>query len=137
MGRILAIDYGTKRTGIAVTDPGQIIASALATVETFKVIEFLDNYRKKEPLDKIIIGLPLRMNGEPSDSEVHIKDFIRKLKKVMPDMEMIRYDERFTSKIAARTMLEAGYKKKQRQDKKRLDSMSATLILQSYLQSVQ
>ncbi len=137
MGRILALDYGTKRVGIAVTDPLHIIATAVDTIHTNDVISFITNYLKKEPVELIVVGLPIQMNGQPSESEIHIKPFLKKLMQQLPNIPVVRYDERFTTKMAISTMIEGGYKKKQRQDKKHLDSMSATLILQSYLLSTQ
>ena len=137
MGRILALDYGTKRVGIAVTDPLQIIATALDTIHPNDVINFIVNYSQKESVDLIVVGLPIQMNGQPSESEMHIKPFLKKLIQQIPSITVVRYDERYTTKMAISTMIEGGYKKKQRQDKKNLDSMSATLILQGYLLSTQ
>ena len=137
MGRILALDYGTKRVGIAVTDPLHIIATALDTIHPNEVIKFISNYSQKEPVELIVVGLPTQMNGQPSESEMHIKPFLKKLMEQLPNIPVVRYDERYTTKMAISTMIEGGYKKKQRQDKKHLDSMSATLILQSYLLSTQ
>ncbi len=137
MGRILALDYGTKRVGIAVTDPLQIIATALDTIHPNDVINFIVNYSQKESVDLIVVGLPIQMNGQPSESEMHIKPFLKKLIQQIPSIPVVRYDERYTTKMAISTMIEGGYKKKQRQDKKNLDSMSATLILQGYLLSTQ
>jgi len=135
MGRILAIDYGTKRTGIAVTDELQIIASGLTTVETNSLIAFLTDYVKKESVEKIIVGLPKQMNNTASESEVHIQSFLKKLNKTLPDIPVVRVDERFTSKMAFQSMIDSGLKKKQRQNKALVDEISATLILQSYLTS--
>jgi len=135
MGRILAIDYGTKRTGIAVTDELQIIASGLTTVETNSLIAFLTDYVKKESVEKIIVGLPKQMNNTASESEVHIQSFLKKLNKTLPDIPVVRVDERFTSKMAFQSMIDSGLKKKQRQNKALVDEISATLILQSYLAS--
>ena len=135
MGRILAIDYGTKRTGIAVTDELQIIASGLTTVETNSLIAFLTDYVKKESVEKIIVGLPKQMNNTASESEVHIQSFLKKLNKILPDIPVVRVDERFTSKMAFQSMIDSGLKKKQRQNKALVDEISATLILQSYLTS--
>ena len=137
MGRILALDYGTKRVGIAVTDPLKIIATSLDTIHPNEVINYISNYSLKESVELIVIGLPVQMNGQPSDSEKHIIPFIKKLKQQLPNIPVIRYDERFTTKMAISSMIEGGYKKKDRQDKKRLDSISATLILQGYLLSIQ
>ena len=135
MGRLLAIDYGTKRTGIAVTDELQIIASGLTTVETNSLIAFLTDYVKKESVEKIIVGLPKQMNNTASESEVHIQSFLKKLNKTLPDIPVVRVDERFTSKMAFQSMIDSGLKKKQRQNKALVDEISATLILQSYLAS--
>jgi len=137
MGRILAIDYGTKRVGIAVTDPLKIIASALDTIHANDIIAYLLEYVKKEDVELIVVGLPKQMDGQASDSEVHIAQFLKKLNQSIPNIPVVRYDERYTSKMAFQTLIDAGYKKKQRQDKKLLDSVSATLILQGYLLSTQ
>lgn len=137
MGRILAIDYGTKRVGIAVTDPLKIIATALATVHSKDIITYLSEYIQKEDVELIVVGLPKQMDGQASDSEAHIIQFLAKLKHSLPQIPVVRYDERFTSKMAFQTLIDSGYKKKQRQDKKLLDSVSATLILQGYLLSTQ
>lgn len=137
MGRILALDYGTKRVGIAVTDPLKIIASSLDTLHPNEVINYITGYVLKEPVELIVVGLPTQMNGQPSESEAHIIPFLKKLKQQIPNIPVVRYDERFTTKMAISSMIEGGYKKKERQDKKRLDSISATLILQGYLLSTQ
>ncbi len=137
MGRIIGLDFGTKRVGIATTDPLRIIASALTTIHPNEVNDYLKNYCVKESVDIIVVGLPMQMNGQPSESEIHIKPFIKKLGEALPNIPIVRYDERFTTKMAIHSMLEGGYKKKDRQDKKRLDSISATLILQGYLLSIQ
>ena len=135
MGRVLAIDYGEKRTGIAITDPLQIVASGLTTVDTNSLIDFLKNYCSEENVDLFVVGLPKKMNNQPSLSESLIKPFIIKLKSSFPKISIIRIDERFTSKIALRTMIDSGLKKKQRKNKSLIDQISATLILQSYLDS--
>lgn len=135
MGRILAIDYGKKRTGIAVTDPLQIIANGLTTVPTHELMNFLMEYLKKEPVEKIIIGHPKQMNNEDSENMKNIVPFINRLKKVLPDMPVELVDERFTSVLAHQTMLAGGLKKKDRQNKALVDEISATIILQSYLES--
>jgi putative Holliday junction resolvase len=137
MGRILALDYGTKRTGLAVTDPLKIIATALCTVPTHESVDYLVNYSLKESVELIVVGLPKQMNGEASETEIHIIPYIKKLQAKLPNIPIVRFDERFTTKMAISSMLEGGYKKKDRQDKKRLDSISATLILQAYLLSIQ
>lgn len=133
MARILAIDFGAKRTGIAVTDELQIIASGLTTVSTNELIPFLKNYISKEPVELFLIGEPKQMNNNASESEVLIISFIEKLKKVIPNMPIKRVDERFTSKMAFQTMIDSGLKKNQRKNKALVDEISATLILQSYL----
>ena len=133
MGRLLAIDYGSKRTGIAVTDEMQIIASGLTTVDTKTLMDFLKSYTAKETVDLILIGLPKQMNNELSESEPLILKFIKILAKELPDMPLQRVDERFTSKMAFQTMIDSGLNKKQRKNKALVDEISATLILQSYL----
>ena len=133
MGRILAFDYGTKRTGIAVTDPLQLIASGLKTVETSEILTFLKSYCADEEVVLFVVGLPRQMNNLPSESEQFIKSFIRNLKHTFPEIPIKREDERFTSKMALQSMIDSGIKKKQRQNKAMVDEISATLILQSYL----
>lgn len=133
MGRILAIDYGTKRTGIAVTDELQIIASGLTTVATKDLLTFLTNYVSKEQVELLVIGEPKQMNNEASESEKYIKEFMKKLTKSLPNIPVKRVDERFTSKMAFQTMIDSGLKKNQRKSKALVDEISATLILQSYL----
>ncbi len=133
MARILAIDYGKKRTGIAVTDEMQLIASGLTTVRTHDLINFLKEYVAKENVELFLVGEPKQMNNEASESEVLIKEFIRLLTKAIPTIPIKRVDERFTSKMAFQTMIDGGLKKKQRQNKSLIDEISATIILQSYL----
>ena len=133
MGRILALDFGKKRTGVAVTDPLQIIASGLATVETKQLLVFLKGYISKEEVDIFVVGLPKQMNNQPSESEHLIQPFIKKLKNTFPNIPIKREDERFTSKLAFQSMIYSGMKKKQRQNKATIDEISATLILQSFL----
>jgi putative Holliday junction resolvase len=135
MGRILAIDYGTKRTGIAVTDEMQIIASGLTTVDTKKLLLFLKNYVASENVDKFVVGLPKQMDNTASESEVYIQKFLVQLAKTIPGILVERVDERFTSKMAFQTMIDSGLKKKQRKNKALVDEISATLILQSYMSS--
>ena len=135
MARILAIDYGEKRTGIAVTDELQIIASGLITVKTDELIKFLIDYSNKEQVELFIVGLPKQMNNSNSESEKHIHSFLKRLKKSLPTIPIKRIDERFTSKIAFQTMIDSGLKKKQRRNKGLVDEISATIILQSYLYS--
>lgn len=133
MGRVLAIDYGSKRTGIAVTDEMQIIASGLTTVSTKSLLEFLKSYISLETVDLIVVGLPKQMNNKLSKSEPLILKFIKILNNQFPDMPVERVDERFTSKIAFRSMIASGLNKNQRKNKSLVDEISATLILQSYL----
>lgn len=135
MSRILAIDYGRKRTGIAVTDPMQIIANGLTTVSTHQLMDFLLNYIKQEPVERIIIGHPKQMNNEDSENMKNIIPFMNRLKKLLPDMPVEQVDERFTSVLAHQAMLAGGLKKKDRQNKALVDEISATIILQSYLES--
>ena len=135
MGRILAIDYGLKRTGIAVTDPLQIIATALETVETSALTSFLKKYFQKEPVDEVVIGMPKKLNNEDSDTASEIRTFIERFKKNFPSLKILEVDERFTSSMAQQAMLTGGMKKKDRQVKGNVDKISATLILQSYLQT--
>jgi putative Holliday junction resolvase len=133
MGRILAIDYGSKRTGIAVTDEMQIIASGLTTVSTKNLLEFLISYTSSEKVDLIVIGLPKQMNNELSESEPLILKFIKILNNKFPNMPVERVDERFTSKMAFQTMIASGINKNKRKNKSLVDEISATIILQSYL----
>lgn len=133
MGRILAIDYGIKRTGIAVTDPERIIATGLTTVETSKLEAFLQDYCRKETVDIFVVGEARRMSGEPSQSMQYIEPFVRRLKELFPEKPVERIDERFTSKLAFQAMIDGGLSKKQRQNKAMIDQVSATIILQDYL----
>ncbi|HEX8562891.1 MAG TPA: Holliday junction resolvase RuvX [Flavobacterium sp.] len=133
MPRILAIDYGKKRTGIAVTDEMKIIASGLTTVESATAIEFLEKYFSNEKVEKVLIGEPKQMNNEPSESAPLIEAFIMKFAAAFPGMPIIRVDERFTSKMAFQTMIDSGLKKKQRQNKALIDEIAATIMLQDYL----
>ena len=134
MGRLIALDYGKVRTGIAVTDEMQLIASGLTTVNTPKLLDFLKKYLNTEKVDCIIVGAPKQMNGEVSESENLIQIFLEKLAKHFPKVLVEREDERFTSKMAFQTMLSSGIGKKKRQDKALIDQVSATIILQSYLE---
>jgi putative Holliday junction resolvase len=133
MPRILAIDYGIKRTGIAVTDELQIIASGLTTIPSETAIIFLTDYFAKENVSKVLIGEPKQMNGQPSESTPIIEKFVSDFNKNFPEMNVERVDERFTSKIAFQTMIDSGLKKKQRQNKALLDEIAATIMLQDYL----
>lgn len=137
MGRILAIDYGQKRVGLAVTDILHITANGLETVLVHEVLDYLAKYIAREPVEKFVIGLPTQMNGKESDSMQLIRPFVVGLQRRFPDIELIYVDERFTSVLAHKTMLEAGLKKKNRQNKGLVDKISATIILQSYLESKQ
>ncbi|MCK5823329.1 MAG: Holliday junction resolvase RuvX [Bacteroidales bacterium] len=134
MGRILSIDYGRKRVGIAITDPLKIIASGLKTIPAKDIFTFLTMYLNSENIECIVVGYPLQMNGKPSESMEFIAPFIKKLKKTFPKMPVELVDERFTSKIAFQTMIDGGVKKKKRQNKALIDTISATIILQSYLE---
>ena len=136
MGRILAIDYGRKRCGIAVTDPLKIIANGLETVATHKLMDFLKDYMSREQVELIVIGQPTQLNGEPSESMRYITPFINRLKKEMPNMPITMVDERFTSTIAHQAMIDGGMKKSDRRDKSRVDAIAATIILNDYLQSI-
>lgn len=133
MARILAIDYGIKRTGIAVTDELQIIASGLTTIPSETAITFLKDYFSKENVAKVLIGEPKQMNGQPSESAEIIEKFVTKFQQEFPDMKVERADERFTSKMAFQTMIDSGLKKKQRQNKALIDEIAATIMLQDYL----
>ena len=131
----MAIDYGVKRVGIAVTDPMKIIASGLQTVSTHRIFDFLKDYFLKEEVSEIVIGYPRKLNNQPSQSVKYINPFIKKLEQTYPDKKIVLADERFTSKIAFQSMIAAGLKKKQRQNKELVDQISAALILQGYLES--
>jgi putative Holliday junction resolvase len=133
MARIVALDFGQKRTGIAVTDELQIIASGLTTVDTNELLQFLTDYTSKENVELFIVGKPKQMNNEDSQSEEYIVPFLEKLAKKFPNIPIKREDERFTSKMAFQTMIDGGLKKKQRRNKALVDEISATIILQSYL----
>ena len=133
MSRILAIDYGIKRTGIAVTDEFQIIASGLTTIPSETAITFLKDYFFKENVSVVLIGEPKQMNGQPSESTEIIEKFVQKFKSTFPEMKVERSDERFTSKMAFQTMIDSGLKKKQRQNKALVDEIAATIMLQDYL----
>ncbi len=135
MGRILSIDYGKKRTGIAVTDTLKLIANGLCTVETSTLLDFLADYMKKEDVERIVVGLPKQTNGEPSENMKRIEPFVNRLKKLYPNLPIEYFDERFTSVLAHQTMLDGGLKKKQRQNKELVDEISATIILQGYMES--
>jgi putative Holliday junction resolvase len=134
MARILAIDYGRKRVGLAVTDPGQIIASRLTTVPTHTIWDFLKDYFQKESVESVVVGYPKQMNNEASEAVRYINPFLKKFQKIYPDISLEIMDERFTSKMAFQTMIDGGLKKQKRRDKAMVDAISATIILQSYLE---
>ena len=133
LGRIIAIDYGQKKVGFAVTDELQIIANGLDTVHVSKAFDFLKDYVSKEKVDVIVIGDPRKMDNSQSDSARFIEPFVNRVKKEIPNIPVVRMDERFTSKMAFQTMIDAGLGKKARQNKELVDKISATIILQSYL----
>jgi putative Holliday junction resolvase len=134
LGRILAIDYGRKRVGIAVTDPLQMIANGLTTIHSKDIWDFLANYFGEEKVDCVVVGYPKQMNNQASEAVRFINPFLKRFTKLYPEMEVKLVDERFTSKIAHQTMIDAGLKKKARQNKALVDTISATIILQSYLE---
>ena len=135
MARILSIDYGQKRTGLAVTDPLQIIAGGLATVSTSGLFDWLKAYLAKEPVERIIIGEPKQPNGQPSENLARVQQFVNRWKKAFPEVPIEYYDERFTSVLAHQAMIDGGLKMKARQDKGLVDEISATIILEDYLRS--
>ena len=135
MGRIIGIDFGRKRTGIAVTDPLKIVANGLTTVPSHTVVDFLVKYIEKDNVEKIVVGLPKQLNGQPSESMQYITPFLNRLKKVLPQIPVVMYDERFTSTLAHKAMLDGGMKKKDRQNKEIVDTIAASIILNDYLQS--
>lgn len=135
MGRVLAIDYGRKRCGIAVSDPLRICANGLPTVRSCDLPAFLTDYCRREPVDLIVVGLPLTMRGEPSESSRYIEPFLRHLAKILPDVPVERFDERFTSTIAHREMALAGLKKSKREEKALADKTAAVIILTDWLNS--
>ena len=135
MARIMAIDYGRKRTGIAVTDSLQMIANGLTTVPSGELVKFIQNYMAKEPVELIVVGQPKQMNNEPSENMRYVQAFVTHLKRTLPQIPVEYYDERFTSVMAHQAMLEGGLRKKQRQQKALVDEISAVIILQAYLES--
>ena len=135
MARILSIDYGKKRTGLAVTDSLQIIAGGLATVSTSELFDYLTQYVSREAVERIVIGEPRQPNGQPSENMARVQQFVNRWRKQRPDIPIEFYDERFTSVLAHQAMLDAGLKKKVRQDKALVDEISATIILEDYLHS--
>lgn len=136
MGRILAIDYGKKRTGLAVTDPLRITANPLLTVPTGNLIEWLRAYINKESVDIVVIGHPTQLNGQDSASMQYIRPFMISFAKTFPDIPLVSFDERFTSTLAHRAMIDGGMSKKQRQDKAVVDKLAACIILEDYLQTL-
>lgn len=136
MGRILAIDYGRRRTGLAVTDMLRITANPLTTVETKELLPWLRSYFAKEKVDEVVIGHPIQMNGEDSESMNYIRPFMGVFRKEFPDMKLVQYDERFTSVLAHRAMIDGGMKKKQRQDKAVVDKIAACIILEGYMERI-
>ena len=137
MGRLMAIDYGRKRCGIAVTDTLRIVATGLTTVATAKLVDFVRDYVMREPVDAIVVGLPRTVRGELSQSRDYIRPGIGRLRKALPDIPVTFFDERFTSVIAHRSMIDSGMKRQQRRDKAVVDEIAATIILNDYLQSKQ
>ena len=135
LARILSIDYGKKRTGLAVTDPLQIIAGGLATVSTSELFDWLRNYMAKEPVERIIIGEPRQPNGQPSENLQRVQQFVSRWRKAVPEVPIEYFDERFTSVLAHQAMIDGGLRKKARQDKALVDEISATIILEDYLRS--
>lgn len=133
MARVIALDYGLKRTGIAVTDELQIIASGLTTVDTPNLMDYLKNFFSKEKVERMLVGEPRKMDDTPSENEANIQQFLKEFVKIFPDMPVERVDERFTSKMAVKAMIDGGMKKKKRRNKAIVDEISATLILQDWL----
>lgn len=132
----MAIDLGRKRCGIAVTDPLQIIANGLTTIASAQLVDFVLKYLQQEPVECIVIGEPKDMRNNPSDCSKYVEPIVNRLKKLLPDMRIVRYDERFTSVMAHQTMIDAGLSKSKRQDKELVDTIAATIILQSYMSSI-
>ncbi|MDH6312502.1 putative Holliday junction resolvase [Parabacteroides sp. PFB2-10] len=135
MGRIVAIDYGRKRTGLAATDTLQLVANGLTTVPSGELADWLCNYVVREPVDLFVVGYPLQMSGEESDNMPYVKAFVTHLQRRIPDIPVVYYDERFTSVMAQQSMRDGGLKKKKRQDKALVDEISAVIILQAYMES--
>lgn len=135
MSRLLSVDYGKKRCGIAVTDPLQIVPGGLATVATSELLAFLKDYTSREQVERIIIGEPKQPNGQPSENLPRVKAFVAQLRKALPEIPVVFYDERFTSVLAHKAMLDGGLRRKARQDKALVDEISATIILQDYMNS--
>ena len=135
MARLLAIDYGTKRVGLAATDPLQLIATALDTVHAKDVLAYLKTYVEREPVEAFVVGMPSRLDGTDTDATPHVRGFIKALKKAFPDTPVYDHDERFTSVLAQRAMLAGGMSKKDRRDKANVDKISATILLQSFMET--
>lgn len=135
MGRVLSIDYGKKRTGIAVTDPLKIIANGLTTVETSTLMDFLNDYLKKESVERIVVGWPRQANGEDSENMKRIRPFVQRISKLWPNVPIELFDERYTSVLAHQTILASGIGKKARQNKALVDEISATIILQGWMEA--
>lgn len=135
MARILSIDYGKKRTGLAVTDPLKIIAGGLATVSTHELFDYIQAYVSREPVELIVVGKPMQTNGRPSENLARVEQFVNRWRNARPDIPVEYYDERFTSVMAHRTIIDSGLKKKARQNKALVDEISATIILQGYMES--
>jgi len=134
VGRVLSIDYGVRRTGLAVTDPLKIIAGGLTTVETPQLMKYLQDYLKKEPVERFVVGLPKQTNGRDSDNLPRVRDFVNKLARCFPDIPIDMWDERYTSVLAHQAMLQSGIGKKARQNKALVDVISATIILQGWME---
>jgi putative pre-16S rRNA nuclease len=134
MGRVLAFDFGTKRTGMAVTDEGKKIAFPLQTEPTYKIFDFITKYQKDNAIDRFVVGEPKRLNNTATHATKYVEEFVVKLKKQFPDIPIDRIDERFTSSLAMQSMIDSGLKKKQRQNKETVDTTSATIILQSWIE---
>lgn len=135
MSRIIAIDYGCKRTGIAVTDPAQIIANGLTTVATSELLPFLTDYLKREAVERIVVGLPVQTDGTASENQQRVRAFVRRFSQAHPDVPVDYCDERFTSVLAHRAMIDGGLRRSERQNKALVDEISATIILQSYMEA--
>ncbi len=135
MARLVAIDYGLKRTGLAVTDPLKIIATALETVRSHTLIEYLKNYMASESVEAFVVGMPRKLDNTDTNNTRHVEAFINRLKNSFPDIPVFTHDERFTSSMALRAMIDSGYKKSDRREKGNIDKISATIILQSYMES--
>ena len=136
MGRILALDIGKKRTGVAVTDPLKIVANGLTTIPTHTIIDFITTYISKESVELLVVGYPVQMNNTPSEAVNYINPVLKRMEKVFPNLKIELIDERFTSRMAMQAMIDGGMKKKDRQNKATVDTISATIILQSYMESL-